>query len=558
MANIEYLNNKDDANLYGILLTFCGLICIVAAILGIKLKWFKHRLNFESSLNEFNQTNSASSTTQTETFRSLNQQYKPTPYEVGVFRKKSDNEFDLERPRDLPPIKINNSSGKKSGSPNFQQLTNNISKSISQKQSKIAKEKLKSEAVNPTVHNTRYNSSSNSKSSGSRSNSRSPKKEHHQNRHSKRNYEKSSSEKNISPLQKSKEKNSAQSFLNNKQMENKKNIKKKIKFDNIPVEKDDPNSSQIHRRPTGFTKLSQKELEELEALSEQTPVNPSKQKRRPTGFELLSKEELEELEYLASKEENTIEKKFNSIQFHDIEENEPFGTRKTGSEQKEDDYGSINNWRKNESNTKNDFKNYPGVIEQENGQLTFKITGFSDNEDDDEDLYSKLKIRTKLDEDCKIENSEEQKSSTNLKPEPQPRITLRQSKDEDAKTITAKIENVSISSPLLKATSNNLEDSNTKTENEEDSWSIVRNYRNITEEMAKHNQAIREAAKEKAARRELRNPLAYDDMNNTVSHKPKNMKDVKKKQHDNEEREKKSNQKVSLSNDQDEESEISC
>lgn len=352
-------------------------------------------------------------------------------------------------------------------------------------------------------------------------------------------------------------------------MENKKNIKKKIKFDATVNEAKNHHSTNFQRRPTGFTKLSKEELEELEALSEQGSPKEEQRTRRPTGFELLSKEEFDELEDIANNnDENSIEKKLNSIKFHDFEEedNNPlnlkFNREFAKTTEKEDEYGFINNDKNGQSSDKQELNNYPGVIKQENGDLIFKITGFSDNEEDDKDLYSNIKIKTEKNK-SPLYNEERLNNSTDInfadqsvsfavKPEPQPRTSLSHSKDSTTETV----KNTKMTSSLLVTTASNNE---TKIEQEEDSWSAVRNYRNITEEMAKHNQAIREAAKEKAARRELRNPLAYDDTQNNNSTKPKNMKDVKRRQHENEEREKKSNQKVSLNNDNnDDDSEISC
>ncbi|XP_065359932.1 trichohyalin-like [Calliphora vicina] len=114
MAKINLTNQHNQENL-GALASLGVLMCMVVTIVGIKLWWFKHRLSFEQTST---QNGAAGGTTPAVIVprRSKQQKYKKDKrysqqiydsVEVhGVFRQKREDELEIQRPQQLPPVRI--------------------------------------------------------------------------------------------------------------------------------------------------------------------------------------------------------------------------------------------------------------------------------------------------------------------------------------------------------------------------------------------------------------------------------------------------------------------
>ncbi|XP_055907196.1 WASH complex subunit 3-like [Eupeodes corollae] len=97
-----------------VVVSLCSLgvvICMVLAVLGIKLRWFKKRIHFD----QIPTTGSSGSDINGQVFlrrtsRNFQEQFSEPVVAQGIFRKKLDEDDIIERPKSLPPVRVRKTS----------------------------------------------------------------------------------------------------------------------------------------------------------------------------------------------------------------------------------------------------------------------------------------------------------------------------------------------------------------------------------------------------------------------------------------------------------------
>ncbi|KAM7357100.1 uncharacterized protein ACRADG_002597 [Cochliomyia hominivorax] len=119
MAKINLTNRHNQENL-GAFASFGLLICMVVTVVGIKLWWFKHRLSFEQTSTQNGAAGGGtppvivprrSKQPKYKRDKRYSQQIYDTGEVHGVFRKKSEDDLEIERPHQLPPVRVRHLSG---------------------------------------------------------------------------------------------------------------------------------------------------------------------------------------------------------------------------------------------------------------------------------------------------------------------------------------------------------------------------------------------------------------------------------------------------------------